>query len=81
MGLEINSESETEHQETIRKHEKNIRKHDNKDILFDNNLTEKELLQMIAKDTNRTAKNVAFYFWVSMISVAYILFQLFQAQS
>ena len=74
MGLEINTESETEHQETIRKH-------DNKDILFDNNLTEKELLQMIAKDTNRTAKNVAFYFWVSMISVAYILFQLFQAQS
>ncbi len=81
MGLEINTESETEHQETIRKHEKNISKHGNKDTLFDNNLTEKELLQMIAKDTNRTAKNVAFYFWVSMISVAYILFQLFQAQS
>ena len=74
MGLEINTESETEHQETIRKH-------GNKDTLFDNNLTEKELLQMIAKDTNRTAKNVAFYFWVSMISVAYILFQMFQAQS
>ena len=49
--------------------------------LHKNKMTEKELLQMIAKDTNRTAKNVAFYFWVSMISVAYILFQLFQAQS
>ena len=35
------------------------------------NLNEKELLQMIAKDTNRTAKNVAFYFWITMISVGF----------
>jgi hypothetical protein len=62
MGLEINSESETEHQETIRKH-------DNNDTLFDENTTEKELLQMIAKDTNRTSKNIAFFFWITMISI------------
>ena len=35
------------------------------------NLNEKELLQMIAKDTSRTAKNVAFYFWITMILVCF----------
>ena len=49
--------------------------------LHKNKMTEKELLQMIAKDTNRTAKNVAFYFWLGIISFAYVLFQLFQALS
>ena len=38
------------------------------------NLNEKELLQMIAKDTNRTAKTVAFYFWLTMILVGFAVF-------
>jgi hypothetical protein len=49
--------------------------------LHKNKMTEKELLQMIAKDTNRTAKNVAFYFWFGIISFAYVLFQLMRVTS
>ena len=36
-------------------------------------MTEKELLYMIAKDTNRTAKNVAFLFWTSIISLVFLM--------
>jgi len=62
MGVKINTE--TEHSEINRTHEY-------KDNMSYKNKSENELLQMIAKDTNRTAKNVAFYFWVSMISVGF----------
>ena len=47
-----------------------------KEKLHKNKMTEKELLQMIAKDTNRTAKNVAFFFWTTIISVAYVAYTL-----
>jgi len=50
-----------------------------KEKLHKNKLTEKELLQMIAKDTNRTAKNVAFYFWITIISVAYVAYTLLES--
>jgi len=50
-----------------------------KEKLHKNKMTEKELLQMIAKDTNRTAKNVAFYFWITIISVAYVAFTLLES--
>ena len=50
-----------------------------KEKLHKNKLTEKELLQMIAKDTNRTAKNVAFYFWTTIISVAYVAYTLLES--
>lgn len=33
-------------------------------------LTEKELLQMMALDTYRTAKNVAFFFWAGLSVLA-----------
>ena len=60
MGVEINTE--TEHSETNRTHEY-------KDNMSYKYKSEKQLLQMIAKDTNRTAKNVAFFFWITMISI------------
>ena len=72
MGVEINTETETDHLETIRKHENN-------DTMSYKNKSEKELLHMIAKDTNRTAKNVAFYFWITIISVAYVAFTLLES--
>ena len=40
-------------------------------------MTEKELLLRIAQHTNRTAKNTAFFFWASIISMAFYLWVLF----
>jgi hypothetical protein len=40
-------------------------------------MTEKQLLLRIAQHTSRTAKNTAFFFWVSMISTAFYLLVLF----
>ena len=39
-------------------------------------MSEKELLEMIATATNRTSKNVAFYFWCGMIGLGLWLFSL-----
>ena len=60
MGVEIITESEVDNKETLRKH-------NNHNSMSDDNTTEKELLQMIANNTNRTAKNLAFWFWLTMI--------------
>ena len=60
MGVEIITESEVDNKETLRKH-------NNLNSMSDDNTTEKELLQMIANNTNRTSKNLAFWFWLMMI--------------
>lgn len=56
-----------------------INKMSEKEKFYKNKMTEKELLYMIARDTNRTAKNVAFYFWTTIISVAYVAYTLLES--
>jgi len=45
------------------------------------NLTEKELFQMIAIDTNRTANRMDFFFWMSIVSIVLWLMVVLQQVS
>ena len=74
MGVEIKTESESDHQETLKKH-----KNSKIALMFHENTTEKQLLQIIAKDTKRILGHVVFFFWITMIGLISSLLMLVTA--
>ena len=71
MGVEIKTESESDHQKTLSNHNNS-----KTTLIFHENTTEKELLQTIAKNTHRIVGNLVFFFWITIISLIYGLLML-----
>ena len=53
-----------------------LREAEKKELALYDNLSDRHIQIKILKATERTAKNVAFYFWVSMLVAAYWLYLL-----